>query len=109
MNAIVALCISIALGITGQILLKTGALTDSKGMKIYFQPIIIAAFIGYGVSAMLYTYALKKIPLTIAYTSISISYFAVAYLAHLIWDEPFGWPQIIGLIFIASGIFLISR
>jgi drug/metabolite transporter (DMT)-like permease len=30
-------------------------------------------------------------------------------LAHLLWNEPFGWPQIAGLLLISSGILLIHQ
>ena len=32
-----------------------------------------------------------------------------AVLAHLLWNEPFGWPQIAGLVLIGSGVLLIHQ
>ena len=33
----------------------------------------------------------------------------VAIIAHLLWNEPFGWPQFAGLVLIGSGILLIHQ
>jgi len=33
----------------------------------------------------------------------------VAIIAHLIWDEPFGWAQFGGLVLIGAGIVLIHQ
>jgi len=33
----------------------------------------------------------------------------VALLAHFLWGEPFGWPQLGGLVLIGSGVVLIHQ
>ena len=37
------------------------------------------------------------------------SYAVVAIIAHLMWNEPFGWPQLGGLVLISSGVLLIHQ
>jgi drug/metabolite transporter (DMT)-like permease len=37
------------------------------------------------------------------------SYIVVAIIGHLLWNEPFGWPQLAGLLLIGSGILLIHQ
>jgi len=55
------------------------------------------------------SFALKKIPVSVAFPSVAASYAAVAIIAHLIWNEPFGWPQLGGLVLIGGGILLIHQ
>jgi small multidrug resistance pump len=47
-------------------------------------------------------HALKKIPVSIAFPSVSASYALVAALAHLLWNEPLGMPQIADLALIGA-------
>ena len=56
-----------------------------------------------------YIVALKKIPVSVAFPSVAASYAAVAIIAHLLWNEPFGWPQLGGLLLIGGGILLIHQ
>lgn len=109
MNPYLLLTISIVLGIGGQISLKAGAMQSVKNQLLLFQPYIFVGLSSYFLAAFFYIYALKKIPLSVAFPSVSISYVVVAYLAHLIWGEPFGMKQIFSLAFIGFGIYNLTR
>jgi len=61
------------------------------------------------VAALCYILALKKIPVSIAFPSVAASYAVVAVLAHLLWNEPLGWPQLAGIVLIGSGVLLIHQ
>ena len=61
------------------------------------------------VAALCYMVALKRIPVSVAFPSVAASYAVVAVLAHLLWNEPFGWPQLAGLVLIGTGILLIHQ
>jgi drug/metabolite transporter (DMT)-like permease len=63
----------------------------------------------YVVAAICYVVALKKIPISIAFPSVAAGYAVVAVLAHFLWNEPFGWPQIVGIALIGSGVLLIHQ
>jgi undecaprenyl phosphate-alpha-L-ara4N flippase subunit ArnE len=68
--------------------------------------------IGFGIDALAafcYIVASKKIPVSVAFPSVGASYAGVAAIAHLLWNEPFGWPQFAGLLLIGSGILLIHQ
>lgn len=104
-----ALGISITGGIFGQLLLKSGALKNSNGLFFFLEPKLIGGLSLYFLSALFYIFALKKIPLSVAFPSVSISYVVVAYLAHLIWNEPFGINQIVALTLIISGIIILNK
>ena len=59
--------------------------------------------------AVCYVVALKKIPVSIAFPSVAASYAIVAVLAHLLRNEPFGWPQLAGIALIGSGVLPIHQ
>ena len=85
-NAYFALVISIIIGIGGQLSLKAGAM-QGIGTKLFlFQPYILVGLSSYFVAALFYIFALRDIPVSVAFPSVSISYVAVAFLAHLIWE-----------------------
>lgn len=109
MNVYLALVISIILGVGGQLCLKAGALQSLSNKNFLFQPYILLGLFCYFCAALLYTYALTKIPLSVAFPSVSISYVVVAFLAHIIWGEAFGLQQIAALLLIASGIYTLFR
>lgn len=104
-----ALGISITGGIFGQLLLKSGAMKEGEGLFYFIEPRIIGGLFLYFLSALMYIFALKKIPVSIAFPSVSISYVIVAYLAHLIWGELFGINQLVALGLIVSGIIILHK
>ena len=52
----------------------------------------------YGSAAFLYIFALRKIPVSVAFPSVSLSYAIVAVLGHFLFGEPFGIKQIGGIV-----------
>ena len=52
----------------------------------------------YGSAAFLYIIALRKIPVSVAFPSVSLSYAIVAVLGHFLFGEPFGIKQIGGIV-----------
>ena len=63
----------------------------------------------YGFASLAYIAALNRIPVSIAFPSVAASYAIVAVLAHILWSEPLGWPQLGGIALIAGGILLIHQ
>jgi undecaprenyl phosphate-alpha-L-ara4N flippase subunit ArnE len=107
--AYVSLAIGVLLGIVGQIVLKSGAEGAASLAAQLFNPLTIAGFAIYAVAALAYVVSLNRIPVSIAFPSVAASYAIVAVLAHILWNEPFGWPQIGGIVLISGGIFLIHQ
>ncbi|HSW70208.1 MAG TPA: EamA family transporter [Gammaproteobacteria bacterium] len=101
---------AILIGVGGQIALKTGTLNvaGSSGLPL-FQPFVILGLGCYFASALFYIFALKKIPVSVAFPSVSLSYVAVALIAHFLWNESFGSQQMIAIAFILTGVFLLVR
>jgi multidrug transporter EmrE-like cation transporter len=105
----VALLAGIVLGVAGQVALKLGA-EGSKTIALQFlHPATIVGFGIYVAAAMLYMVAIKKIPLSLAYPSVSLGYVIVGIIAHVMWNEPLGLPQIGGILLIGGGILLLHQ
>ena len=105
----VSLAVAIVLGIAGQIVLKMGSVGAATLTAQLFNPVTWAGLVIYGFAAIAYVVALHKIPVSIAFPSVAASYAVVAVLAHLLWNEPLGWPQWGGIALIGAGIVLIHH
>ena len=104
----VALGIGILAGIGGQLLLKAGADAPDFVSQV-LRPSTLCGLALYGSAAFLYIVALRKIPVSVAFPSVSLSYAIVAVLGHFLFGEPFGIKQIGGIALILSGVLLINQ
>ena len=104
----VALGIGILAGIAGQMLLKAGADAPDFVSQL-MRPSTLAGLALYGSAAFLYIIALRKIPVSVAFPSVSLSYAIVAVLGHFLFGEPFGIKQIGGIVLIMGGVVLINQ
>ncbi|HEU5095649.1 MAG TPA: EamA family transporter [Reyranella sp.] len=104
----VALAVGILAGIGGQILLKQGADAPDFLSQI-LRPSTLCGLALYGSAAFLYIIALRKLPVSIAFPSVSLSYAIVAVLGHFLFGEPFGLKQIGGIVLIVGGVVLINQ
>jgi drug/metabolite transporter (DMT)-like permease len=104
----VALGIGILAGIAGQILLKAGADAPDFISQV-LRPSTLAGLALYGSAAFLYIVALRKIPVSVAFPSVSLSYAIVAVLGHFVFGEPFGLKQVGGIALIVGGVVLINQ
>jgi small multidrug resistance pump len=104
----VALGIGILAGIAGQMLLKAGADAPDYLSQL-MRPSTLCGLALYGSAAFLYIVALRKIPVSVAFPSVSLSYAIVAVLGHFLFGEPFGLKQIGGIALIMGGVALINQ
>ena len=104
-----SLVAAILLGIAGQIALKSAAEASPTVIAQFLNPLTIVGLAVYIVAALCYILALKRIPVSIAFPSVAASYAVVAVLAHVLWNEPLGWPQLTGIVLIGSGVLLIHQ
>lgn len=102
-----ALVAGVLVGVVGQILLKTGAQRAGDMAAQFLDPYTIVGFAVYALAAILYIISLKRIPLSVAFPSVSLSYIVVAVAAHFLWQEPLGLPQFGGIALISGGILLL--
>jgi len=104
----VVLGVGILAGIAGQMLLKAGADAPTLVEQV-LRPSTLIGLAFYGSAAFLYIFALRKIPVTVAFPSVSLSYAIVAVLGHFLFGEPFGLKQIGGIVLIIGGVALINQ
>ena len=104
---------AIAIGVAGQVFLKFGALAMTglkpDSLSYFFNGNLWFGLFLYGISTIFYIVALQKIPLSIAYPTISISYIFVVILSNIIFGEKINLPQILGILLIISGVALIWK
>ena len=100
-----SLAAAIMLGIAGQIAAEASATITAQ----FLNPLTMIGLAVYIVAALCYILALKRIPVSVAFPSVAASYAVVAVLAHILWNEPLGWPQLAGIVLIGSGILLIHQ
>jgi small multidrug resistance pump len=106
MISYLVLAAAILCGVAGQLMLKAGA--DSASIVDQFlKPVTIAGLGAYGVAGILYTLALRGIPVSIAFPSVSASYVLVLIAARLWLNEALQPTQIAGVVLIMSGITLL--
>jgi small multidrug resistance pump len=101
-----ALTAAILLGVAGQVMLKLGA--QAQGwLEQLLKPQTAIGLALYVCSALFYIIALRKIPVSLAFPSVSLSYVLVAILGYYLWNEPIGVSQIVGIVLICSGVLLL--
>ena len=100
--------VSILAGIAGQILLKLGSDAPDFWSQV-FRPSTIVGLGFYAAAAFLYIIALRKIPMSVAFPSVSVSYVIVAVVGHYFFGEPFGIKQMAGIVLIMGGVALINQ
>ena len=78
--------------------------------KNFTKPLIsIILIISYSLSFYLLTFALKEIPIAIAYSTwAGLGIFLVTLFGYLIYDQNLQWQSFIGLLFIAIGVAIVN-
>jgi small multidrug resistance pump len=104
-----SLAAAILLSVAGQVALKSAADRSATVIAQFLNPLTIIGLAIYLLSAFCYILALRKIPVSIALPSVAASYALIAVIAHLLWNEPLGWPQIAGILLISSGVLMINQ
>ena len=108
----VSLAVGICLGAVGQLSLKEGVLRSPSlagNISVLFNPYVLGGLVAYFIAALFYIHALKQIPVSVAFPTVSISYVLVALAAHYLWGEPFARAQYLALALIGTGVFLLGR
>ena len=91
----------------GQIAIKGGATGTETFFEQCVNPLTIIGLFTYVLAAAGYLVAIRGIPVSIAFPSVSASYILVGIAAHFLWNEPFGFKQLIAVAFIGVGIVLL--
>jgi drug/metabolite transporter (DMT)-like permease len=96
----------------GQLGLKEGVIRSPSlafSVPLLLNPFVLAGLAAYFLAALFYINAIRQVPLSIAFPSVSVSYVVVSLFAHWIWGEAFGRSQIFALVLISAGIYILGR
>ena len=112
MSVTVALAVTIALNVVAQLLLKTGAmrpgLADVMPLSI-INVYTAASLLCFIVAVGFYASVLQRIPLIVAQSILSLQFVSIILAAAVILGERVQGMQIVGIAFIAAGLFLVVR
>ncbi len=101
---------------SANILMKLGAqrlggiTMNFSGLRaFFFNPFIWAGLISFGLALVFYTYVLTKMNLSIAYPLMTaLGFLIVVTFSAVYLQENIQIPQIIGLVLVVSGLYLIA-
>lgn len=104
-----ALIAAISSSLVGQVLLKAGT-GDGSGAFIaqLFRWQTMAGLGCYGLGALLYIIALRKIPMSVALPCTAASYVIIALIGWWAFNEPMGAQKIAAVLLIATGVALLA-
>ena len=99
----------ILIAVCGQFLLKAGVQGTPDLLAQITNGYTIVGVGFYGCAAFLYLIAIRKIPLSIAYPSVAVSYVLVALVAHFYWNETLTASKVGAILLILVGVALLQR
>jgi small multidrug resistance pump len=102
-----ALALGIVIGLAAQLILKRGAIGDGSIIAQFLSPWTVGGLALYGLAAFFYVLALRKIPVSIAFPSVALSYVLVALLGNLWFGEALGLAHLAGILLIVAGVALL--
>ncbi len=98
---------AITVSMGGQILLKSGSRAATVMQQVLDWHTLVGLML-YGCAAMLYIFALRKIPLSVAMPATAVSYIVAAVVGHYSYGEPFGLQHMAAMVLIISGVLLLA-
>lgn len=101
------LLMSVIAAVAAQFLLKSAAGAPSLVDQVMDRRTIAGLAI-YGLSAMLYITALRRIPLSVALPCTALSYFVVAAIGFYGFEETLGPQKLVALAIIGCGVVLLA-
>jgi small multidrug resistance pump len=104
-----SLGLAILFAVAGQIALKVAADNSASVVAQVLNPLTLIGLATYLFGALFYIFALRKIPVSIALPSVAASYALIAVIAHIMWNEPLGWPQVAGILLISGGVLMLNQ
>jgi small multidrug resistance pump len=104
-----ALAAAILIGVGGQVLLKLGATSTGPMAEQFLRLPTISGLLLYLVAGIFYVIALRGIPVSVAFPSVSLSYVLMAGIDYFAFKEPVGLGQLAGIALIVGGVTLLNR
>ena len=117
MSPVVFLLSAVALGVAGQMVMKTGmtqvgalnALNLNSLGRMFSNIYVILGIGCYALSSIVYLMALSKLPLSFAYPMVGLGYVIGVLLSALFLREPVSLARWMGVLLICGGAVLIGR
>jgi len=120
-NRILLLAINIVVVTTAQMCLKhgmtSGGSAEAAGIVskvqslvigIFTKPYVLAGYLLFFISSLMWLHIVKTIPLTLAYPTIAMSMVMITFLSWLLWGDPVNRVTILGLFLICCGVTLVG-
>ncbi len=101
------LAASITTGLLGQLLLKAGAGAAHFTAQLFDWRTLLGLGL-YGVAALLYITALRRIPMSVALPCTAASYIVAVLIGHFVFAEPVGATQVAAIALISLGVALLA-
>ena len=122
MSASIALILgAVVCGVGGQLALKAGmtqlgrigfeavAQPAALALRVLTNPFVLGGLGLYALGAVLWLAVLSRLPLSLAYPMLALSYAITPVLAWLVLGENVAGARWLGILVICAGVFLISR
>lgn len=115
MNIFFLFLIGIFITSFGQLSLKQGVsnskieLSPTLFFQILSNKFLLIGFFLYAIGSILWLFIIKKLPISIAYPSVSLSYVIVVILSYFFFREQINATKIFGIILIFIGIIFLFR
>jgi multidrug transporter EmrE-like cation transporter len=109
-GAWLALAAAISSSLVGQVLLKSGAEGMSGGslMAQLLRPTTVLGFGFYGIGALLYIVALRRIPMSVALPCTAASYIVIALIGWWFFGEVLGAQKLAAITLIGAGVIMLA-
>jgi drug/metabolite transporter (DMT)-like permease len=113
--------VAVALGVSGELLFKTGVgqvpnldLTSIQGIlssiiAILSNPVILGGFICYGIGAVCWIFVLSRLDLSYAYPMYALMYAFIPIAAHFFLKEQIPTGRWIGILLIVTGVVIVFQ
>jgi drug/metabolite transporter (DMT)-like permease len=111
---------SVAFGAVGQLILKAGmnSIVQTSGklqlsvdtlVHMATNPLLIVGIAIFGVSTLLWLFALAKADLSFAYPFLSLTYLAVLIGGAFLFGDKVTLPRVLGFAVIIAGVWIVAR
>ena len=107
LRMILLLLASTLLAAMGQLLFRVGA-SGREAVSSFVNAWLLSGLFAYGLSTLLWIYALSKVRLTVVYPFTALTFVLVYLFGVLILHEPTTGKALAGVALVLGGLFLIS-
>lgn len=103
-----ALLAAICISVTGQLLLKAGAVGERGVIEQVLRWQTLVGLCCYGAASVFYILAIRRIPISVAMPMVAVSYALIAVLGHMIWNEPMTLLHVAGIALVCGGVVVLA-